>query len=159
MAIKHVAGTRMKIELLGENIFVAEIVAEAGQRRRIVEGQGAQAAVLGKIDRQMAGYAGAAAIADEHDLVAGVMRLASRALAPSRNPASSDKLFDVTVANFGFTDQIGQSIEVLLQLVAHAVHLRYYFSRPMMPLIRADLLDRAAGGRRSRPSARRPRCR
>src|ERR1700726_2213534 len=47
---QDVARPGMKFELLGEYIFIAEIVAKAGERRRIVEGERAQPAVLGKID-------------------------------------------------------------------------------------------------------------
>ena len=75
IAIKQVARPGMKIELFGENVLVAEIVAEAGERRRIVERQRPQSAILGKVDGQMAGDAGTAAIADEDELIAGIVRI------------------------------------------------------------------------------------
>ena len=67
----------MKIKLLGENILVPEIVAQASQGRRVVERKRPKAAILRKVDGQMAGNPGAAAIADKDNLVAGVMCVVS----------------------------------------------------------------------------------
>ena len=64
----------MEFELLGKDVLVAEIITEAGERRGIVEGERAQAARLGKIDSKMASDARTAAVTEEHDLVAGIMR-------------------------------------------------------------------------------------
>src|ERR1700724_500300 len=65
----------MKFELLGEHVLIAQVVAQTGERRWVVEGERAKPAVLGKIDGQVARYACAAAVADENDLIAGIVRL------------------------------------------------------------------------------------
>ena len=67
---QQIALRGVQIDLLGEDIFIAQIVAQAGQHRAVIEGQRAHIAVLGIIGRHMAADAGAAAIADEHQLAA-----------------------------------------------------------------------------------------
>src|SRR5580658_7129939 len=64
-----VARPGVEFELLGEHVLVAEVVAEAGERRGIVEGEREKPTVLGKTDSKVAADAGAAAVADENDLV------------------------------------------------------------------------------------------
>ena len=70
---QQVAGLGVEPDLAGEHFREIMVVAEAGQRRRVVEGQRPDAAVLAEVDRHVAGYRGAAAVADEHRLAAGVV--------------------------------------------------------------------------------------
>jgi len=60
----------VQFELFGEDLFVSQIVTEAGQCGRVVERRCAQAAVFRVVDRHMARDTRAAAIPYEHDLVA-----------------------------------------------------------------------------------------
>src|ERR1043166_3184285 len=48
-------GAGVQIELLGEDLILAEIVAEGGQGGEVIERHGAHAAVLQVIERHMAG--------------------------------------------------------------------------------------------------------
>src|ERR1043166_6447887 len=68
---QEIARPSMQVDLFGEHVLITEIVAEPGERRGIVESERAHTAVLGEIDRQMAADSRAAAVADEHHLVAG----------------------------------------------------------------------------------------
>src|SRR5262249_24190174 len=68
-----IAGGGEKVDLLDKDFLIAEIVAEASQGCSVGEGKRAQAAVLRKIDGEMAGNALAPAIADEDELVVAVM--------------------------------------------------------------------------------------
>src|SRR5262245_16157278 len=70
---QHIARAGEPLERQREHLVVREVVAGGRQERRIVEGERAQAAVLGCISRHMAGHAGAAAVADDVEM--GIGRL------------------------------------------------------------------------------------
>ena len=72
-----VARACVQLDLLGEDAVVAEIVAETGEHAGVVEGERADPAVLGIVGRHVARDRGAAAVADEDQLVAGGVRRAS----------------------------------------------------------------------------------
>src|SRR5262245_21131021 len=72
---QEVAGTGVEFDLLGEDILVAEIVAEAGQGGGVAECEGSQPAVLREVDSEVARNTLAPAIADEYQLVAAIVRL------------------------------------------------------------------------------------
>src|SRR5262245_51639440 len=65
---QHIARAGEPLERQREHFVVREVVAGGRQERRIVEGERAQAAVLGCISRHMAGHAGAAAVADDVEM-------------------------------------------------------------------------------------------
>src|SRR5579864_4824263 len=126
----------MEFKLLGEHVLVAQVVAEASERGRIVEGERAKPAILGKIDSQMAGNAGAAAVADENDLVAGIVRLVG-GLAHPLAARFQRQLFRRAIGHFGGAHGVGQRADPSIQQFPHVFRLRCYLSRPVMPLIRA----------------------
>ena len=76
----EIAGAGMQLDLLGEDLVIAEVVAEAGQHRAVVERERTDVAVLRIVGRHVAGDGGAASIADEDELVAGQMRAAGCAM-------------------------------------------------------------------------------
>jgi len=86
----------------------------------------------------MTGYAGAAAIADEHDLVAGIMRLVGGVAHPLATGVERKRLRRA-IGDLRAAQQIGQGSEILVQLLAHVarpLQLRAHFKRPMMLLMR-----------------------
>src|SRR5580700_580925 len=133
---QEVARPGMELKLLGEHVLIAEVVAEAGERGGIVEGQRAKPAVLGKIDGQVAGDAGAAAVADENDLVAGIMRLVG-GLAHPLAARFQRQLFRRPISHFSGAHGVSQRADPTIQQFPHVFRLQYYLSRPVMPLIKA----------------------
>ena len=67
----EIVGACIELDLLGENPVVAEIIAQAGQHRSVIERHRAHVAVLRIIGRHVARDGGAAAVADKYELVAG----------------------------------------------------------------------------------------
>src|SRR3954464_13782578 len=134
----------MEFDLLGKNILIAKIVAEARQRCRIIERHRAQTAVLGKIDGEMAGNSGAAAIANKDDLVVAIMGLMRRFSHPLATLLERDRL-PLRVSDFGAALQPLKrckiSIELFTQRVIHFIeHVAFsYLSKPVRPLIKAGL--------------------
>src|SRR5262249_62283615 len=120
------------------------MVAETGQGGGIIERHRAQTAVFRKIDGKMAANASAAAIADEHDLVAGIVRLMRR---PAKPFAALNKcgLAFRLVCDLRVFQQLCESAKIAVQptaeirscLIKHAASLAY-FSRPVIALISAD---------------------
>src|SRR6202034_2526493 len=133
---QEIARASMKIELLGEDILVAEIVAEAGERGRVVEGQRPQTAVLGEVDREMAGDAGTPAVADKYDGAAAVVSLMGGFADPFATLVER-QLFRRAIGHLGATQGIRQGCEILVQLLAHVFSLlpSTYLRRPVMPLM------------------------
>src|SRR6185503_3899597 len=68
----------MHLQLLGEDVGIAEVVAEACECGRVVECRCTDAAVLEELDGVVAGDGRAAAVADQNDFLAGVVRLTGR---------------------------------------------------------------------------------
>src|SRR5580692_7675823 len=127
----------MELELLGEHILVAEVVAEASEGRGIVEGQRPQPAVLGKIDGEVAGDAGAAAVADEDDLVAGVVGFVGGLAHPLTAVLERDFLRHA-IGDLSRPHGVGQRADPPIQQFLHVFQgSDNYFSSPVMPLIRA----------------------
>src|ERR1051325_2816846 len=122
----------VQIELSGETLVVPEIVAEGGQGRGIVERHRAQAAVFQVIDRHVAGDRRAAAIADEHDLVAGGVRLARRARDP-RKPFIKRQRRAVLVADRGLAQQIRENGNISTR-VCRLAGAHGHFSIPVIAL-------------------------
>src|ERR1700676_3620408 len=134
---QDVARPGMEFELLGKHVLVAEIVAQAGERGRVVEGERPQPAVLGKIDGQVAGDAGAAAVADENDLVAGVVRLVG-GLAHPLAARFQRQLLRSQIGHLGGAHGASQRTDPTIQQFPHfCPRLQCYLSRPVMPLIKA----------------------
>src|SRR5580700_73744 len=134
---QKVARPGMELELLGEHVLITEVVAEAGERGGVVEGERAKPAVLGKIDGQVARYAGAAAVADENDLIAGIVRLVG-GLAHPLAARFERQFFRRPIGHFGSAHGVGQRADIFLQQFPHfCPRLQCYLSRPVMPLIRA----------------------
>src|SRR5262249_32219006 len=69
----HVAARAVELDLLGKYVLEAVVVAEAGEDAAVVARHGADAGVLAQIRRHVAGDGGAAAVADEDQLVAAVV--------------------------------------------------------------------------------------
>ena len=121
----HVAWRRVIFDLLGKDIFIAQIVAQRRQRRWIVERQRAQFAVFGEINCEMTGDPGAAAIADKKDLFAGIMSGVSRladAVASSnmsvsapRSVTSTSRMARAKVSKYLFNRSCTCSVWPLLQ--------------------------------------------
>ena len=63
----------MPFDLMGEDILVADIVSKAGQHGAVAESRRPHTAGFGKIDGHMRRNTHAAAVSDEHDLVAAVV--------------------------------------------------------------------------------------
>jgi hypothetical protein len=108
----------MKIELLGKNVLVPQIVTETSECGRVVESKRSQSAVLGKIDREMAGDAGAATVADENDLVAGAVRFVGGVTHPLA-PVRQGDAFRGTVGDLGSMKEIRQRRKISTKLLAH----------------------------------------
>jgi hypothetical protein len=70
---QHIASAPMPFNLTGEDTVVSEIISKACQGGAVAESGRPHAAVLGKIDRHMGGYPHAAAVSDEHHLVAALV--------------------------------------------------------------------------------------
>src|SRR5215467_2047519 len=69
----EIAIAAMQFDLLGKDTIVTKVVAETCQHGRIVQRERTYAAILGVVGRHVAGDGGAAAVANEDQLVASRM--------------------------------------------------------------------------------------
>ena len=119
IAIRTSPGSGMKFELLGEHILVAQIVAEAGERGRIVEGERAKPAVLGKIDSQVAGDPALPPLPMKMILLPASCA-SWAACAPTRSPIRGSAFRDRSVTSAA-AHGIGQRADIFLQQFPHYV--------------------------------------
>ena len=68
---QEISRTCMQLDLLGENLIIAQVISETSEHRAVIECERTDIAILRIIGRHMAGNCGAAAVADEYELVAG----------------------------------------------------------------------------------------
>ena len=75
---QKVSGMAVHGDRKGENAFISEVIAKAGQSRSVIEAEGPDAATFGEVDRHVTGDGGATAVTDKHYCVAGDVRLEHR---------------------------------------------------------------------------------
>src|SRR5829696_2902552 len=146
---KEVTFAGVELDLLGKHILIAEIIAEARQRRRIVERHRPQTAVLGEIDCEMAGNSCTATVSNKDDLVVAIMGLV-------RHPAYPLAAFlewnglSVPISDFGPALQPLKRSKIPIELFAQRViHFIKHVAISLLEqageaLDQSRLVDRAA---------------
>src|SRR5215212_313944 len=114
---KKVASAGVELDLLGKHILIAKIIAEARQRRGIVERHRPQTAVLGEINCEMAGDSCAATVPYEDDLVVAIMGLMRHPPYPFAALFKRNR-FSVSVSDFGAALQPLERRKIPVELFA-----------------------------------------
>ena len=96
----------MKVHLFGEDILVSQIIAQARKGGCIAEHLGPQFAIFRVINGEMTCDAGAAAIADEHELVSRIVSFACSAPEQIESLAQLNRIFRA-ISDFGVADEAG----------------------------------------------------